>query len=152
MTNTITQQLDSLASCYETIKESKDSKLIGGLFSSFYINRDNKTASELKEILDWFLSGGEFTSYWKESLPYGERKNSKKRNKTTWFNVSKKGIEFQLGHVTVKNYIGDFWERGAEALVKSALCKDGEFSYYNNSFVDYALKNGAVFTNLGEKK
>jgi hypothetical protein len=147
-----TTLLNALASCFEVIEKSKESKLLGGLFSSFYINKENKTKEELEEILSWFLDGGEFSSYWKESSPYGERKNSKKRQKTTWFFAKKKGIDFQLGHITASNYSKDFWEMGAEMLVKSALCKEGEFSYHNNSFVDYVLKKGATFKDLGEKK
>jgi hypothetical protein len=152
MTTTITQQLDALAACYETIKQAKESKIINTFFSTFSIEKDHKTAEEMKEILNWFVDGGTFTTYWRESVPYGERKNSKKRQTTTWFNVSKKGIEFQLGHTTSKNYIADFWERGVESLVKSALCKEGEFSYYNGSFIDYVLEKDVAFTDLGEKK
>ena len=106
----------------------------------------------MKEILDWFLDGGTFTTHWCESVPYGERKNSKKRHKTFFFNVQKKCFRFQLGHTTQKNYDPCFWERGAEALVSSALCKSGEFSYYNNSFIGYVRENGAIFQDLGEKK
>jgi hypothetical protein len=149
---TITDQLNAVAAAIPVIQSAENSKVLSSFFCSFAINRDGKTAEELKEIINWFVDGGKFTSYWKESLPYGERKNSKKRQKTTWFFAEKSGVTFQLGHVTVKNYVGDFWERGAEALVKSALCKAGEFSYYNNSFVNYALESGAEFTDLGEKK
>lgn len=147
-----TAQLNALAACHETIQQAKDSKLVSSFFSTFSIDKDKKTQEEMQEILDWFMDGGTFTSHWRESVPYGERKNSKKRDKTTWFCASKKGIEMQLGHATVKNYIGNFWERGAEAFVKNALCKEGEFSYYNHSFVNYVLDKGVQFTDLGEKK
>lgn len=149
---TITNQLDAVAAALPIIQNAKDSKVISSFFCSFAIDKDGKTADELKEILNWFLDGGKFTSYWKESVPYGERKNSKKRDKTTWFTAEKSGITFQLGHATVKNYVGNFWERGAEALVRSALCKEGEFSYYNHSFIQYVQEKGVEFTDLGEKK
>lgn len=149
---TTTETLDQLASFRSTIQAAQDQKLISSYFSTFTLNKDGRTKEELVEVLQWFLNGGKFTSYWKESVPYGERKNSRKRQKITWFLAEKSGVEFQLGHVTVKNYVGDFWEKGCEALVKNALCKDGEFSYYNNSFVKYVLENGVEFDDQGEKK
>jgi hypothetical protein len=148
----ITQHLDAVAAVIPTITEAKKNKVISSSFCSVSFYREDKTKEELIEALNWFLDGGEFTSHWREKVPFGERKNSKKREKTTWFNVEKNGIEFQLGHTTIKNYIGDFWERGAEALVRNALCKEGEFSYYNHSFVKYVLEQGAVFEDLGEWK
>lgn len=149
---TTTEKLNKLAQLAALVAETKEEGFLGSLFTSVYIKRDGKTAEEMKETLDWFLDGGSFTSYWKEKVPFGERKNSKKREKTTWFFAVKNGVEMQLGHATTKNYIGDFWERGAEALVKNALCKEGEFSYYNHSFVNYVLEKGVQFKDLGEKK
>jgi hypothetical protein len=149
---TITEHLNELSASIPAIKASQEAGVISKLFCSFFFDKEKKTEAELKEALEWFLDGGSFASHWRESLPYGERKNSKKRQKTTWFLAEKGGVEFQLGHATVKNYVGDFWERGAEALVKSALCKEGEFSYYNNSFINYVLEKGVEFKDLGEKK
>jgi hypothetical protein len=149
----ITQHLDAVAAVIPTITEAKNNKVISSCFYSVSFHRENKTKEELIEALNWFLDGGKFTSHWKEEIPFRARKNSKKREKTTWFNVQKNGIEFQLGHTTIKNYVGDFWERGAEALVRNALCsKEGGFSYYNHSFVKYVLERGAVFEDLGEWK
>lgn len=106
----------------------------------------------MKEILDWFVNGGKFTSYWRESVPYGERKNSKKRDKTFFFFAEKNGITFQLGHTTEKNYKENFWSHAADVFVKNALCKEGEFSYYNLSYVHYLKSKEVVFEDLGEKK
>lgn len=149
---TITQKLDALSSLSGLIQDMKDSKIISTFSSTFSIEKDHKTREEFQEIIKWFLDGGEFTTHWRESVPYGERKNSKKKQVTTWFNASKKGIDFQLGHKTTINYNQSWMERGAELLVKNALCKEGEFSYYNGSFISYALENGAEFKDLGEKK
>jgi len=148
----ITQHLDAVAAIIPVINAAKDNKILRSFFCSVSFDYEDKIREEMIEALNWFLDGGEFTSRWREKVPFGERKNSKKREKTTWFNVQKNGIEFQLGHTTIKNYIGDFWERGAEAFVQRALCKEGEFSYYNHSFVKYVLEQGAVFEDLGEWK
>jgi len=139
---TITDQLNSLATSVSLINEAKEKGILSSFFCSFSFEPEGKSESELKEALDWFIDGGSFTSYWKESVPYGERKNSKKKEKTTWFRVKKKGIELLLGHVTVKNYDPSFREIGAEALVNCA---------HNDSFINYVKSKGVDFKDEGQK-
>jgi len=148
---TITDQLNSLVASVSLINEAKRKGILSSLLSSFDFEPKSKSESQLKEALDWFVDGGLFTSYWKESVPYGERKNSKKKRKTTWFWAKKKGIKFLLGHVTVKNYDPSFWEIGAEELVKSAICREGGFCAQNGSFINYVKSKGVDFKDEGQK-
>ena len=76
---TITDQLNSLVASVSLINEAKRKGILSSLLSSFDFEPKSKSESQLKEALDWFVDGGLFTSYWKESVPYGERKNSKKK-------------------------------------------------------------------------
>jgi hypothetical protein len=87
----IKHHLNAVAAVIPVIDAAKDNKVISSFFCSVSFNKDNKTREELIEALNWFLDGGQFTSRWREGVPFGERKNSKKREKTTWFNVQKNG-------------------------------------------------------------
>lgn len=153
-----TQYLDQLAAALNAARLADNQQLIssiGGIAKNVHISLSSggileQTEEFKKGVVEWFLKG-KLTTYRKVSVPYGERKNSKKKQTTQFFCAERDGLFVQLGHKTTKNYQPCFWERGAENLVKSALCKAGEFSYHNESFVDYALQLGAKFEDLGEK-
>ena len=152
----IKDKLDAINEAAKVINEVKENDNLLGVLSGGSICIDNtekeKTKEDWIEILNWFIDGGEFTVTFRQSTPYGKRKNSKEV-RTTHTYVAKKGeVTLQVGHENTLNYNPDFWEAGAEAFVNSVFKKDGEFSYYNNSFLSFLLDKGVKFKDLGKSK
>jgi hypothetical protein len=82
-------------------------------------------------IIDWFLSKPEtiLLSYSETRLPYGERKNSKKRDTTTWYKLVYENLTYSLGHITKTNYEADrHWaSKLGQMFVQES--KDKDYSY-----------------------
>jgi hypothetical protein len=148
--------LDNLATTLEAARNADPLKVLSpisvGERAILSLSTERDWSVEFKQGLVKWFSKGALSSYYKIDTPYGERKNSKKKERTTYYNAERDGLKVQLGHTTSKNYRPDFWERGAEALVKSAICKEGEFSYSNGSYLAEMLSLGVMFEDLGEKK
>lgn len=128
---------------------------ISGIADSVWVSLTNDSIKnqsvEFKQgLVAWFLSG-RLTTYRKTSTAIGARKNSRKKETTQYFIAERDGLKVQFGHVTTLNYQPDFWEMGGRLLAQSVLCKEGEFSYSNKSYIDYALELGAKFEDLGER-
>lgn len=118
------------------------------LFISLSVERSEQ---EAKEILDWFLDGGRIETHFKVSTPYGERKNSKKRNTTKFFVFKKGCISSQIGHLSTQNYTDDFFSMVIKKMIASSVDAN-KFCYQNGSFIAYAMARDPQVIDLGEKK
>ena len=116
------------------------------LFISLSVERDSR---EAKEILDWFLDGGHVETHFTVSTPYGERKNSKKKNVTKFFVFKKGCICSQIGHLTTRNCTDDFFSTVIKKMIATPADK---FCYNNDSFISYAMERNVKVIDLGEKK
>jgi hypothetical protein len=154
------EYLDELNQKLEDLK-SFDTLLIAssGLFGISHgitVSLTNKIAEswnleQRKGVAEWFAEGTLYT-YRKVSTPFGKRKNSRKKDTTSYFMAERGMLRCQLGHQTTENYVPDFWTRAGRNLVQSALQKEGEFSYYNFSYVNHMQGLGKTFEDRGEKK
>lgn len=116
------------------------------LFISLSTERDEQ---EAKDILDWFLDGGHIETHFRVSTPYGERKNSKKKNTTKFFVFKKGCISSQIGHLSTQNYTDDFFSMVIKKMIAAPADK---FCYGNGSFISYAMERNPKVIDLGEKK
>jgi len=115
------------------------------IFVSLSCGRGEK---EAREILDWFLDGGILETSVTVKTPYGERKNSRKKDTTKFFVFAKGCVKSQIGHISTQNYQEDFWAKAINTLIAKPI---GNFCYENKSFIAYALDHGAIIKDLGEK-
>ena len=116
------------------------------VFVSLSSDRDMQ---EAKEILDWFLDGGHIETHTTVKTPYGERKNSRKKNTTKFFVFVKGCMRSQIGHITTQNYHDDFWSHAMKRLIAAPADK---FCYQNGSFIACAMERNPQIVDLGEKK
>lgn len=126
---------------------------ICGVSKTVHISATQKSFIDLPEefrrgVAEWFANG-KLTCYRKTDVPYGERKNSKKKITTTYFNAERDGLTIQLGHKNERNYQPSWMESGVEAMLSSN--HTGACQYDKCGIVNYILSLGKTFEDLGEK-
>lgn len=149
------QRLDAIRSNQESLialNQIGDRKFLQSIFSPdtiFVSVSSERPEQEAKEILDWFLDGGHLETCTKTRIPYGERKNSKKREVTKYFSMVKGCMRCQIGHSTTQNFQDDFWTAGFKRMLAAPK---GKFCYQNHSFIAYVMEKNPNIVDLGEKK
>ena len=152
---TIAQKLEMMEKANSELIEAQtleDGKSLNSSIFSQKITIENKRLSQetIKEILDWFIqNGAKFVSEFRIEAPMFERKNTKKRERTTWYRLEKGNMIFNLSHVSESmNFNRSVWEE-----VGRWLCNENEaLGYYNKGMLEYVKKSGLPLIDLGEKK
>lgn len=154
---TIAQRLDAIKAAQEALIKLNDNNgkpFLKSIFSPdklFLSMSEPRPVQEAREILDWFLDGGHIKTHRKVSTPYGERKNSKKRDTTQYFTAVKGYVQSQIGHITTQNYKDDFWRHAIKSIITPA-CDPEMFCYRNNSYINYVMASNPKVIDLGEEK